>query len=59
VQYYDATTYFCPGGICSTNAPDGELLYHDPWHLSAVGSWKLGELIVRTAGVPEPFTLLR
>ena len=59
VKYYDATTYFCPGGICSTNAPDGELLYYDPWHLSAAGSWKLGELIVRTTGVPEPFALLR
>ena len=59
VQYYDATTYFCPGGICSTNAPDGELLYYDPWHLSAAGSWKLGQLILRTTGVPELFALLR
>lgn len=59
VKYFDATAYLCPGGICSTNAPDGELLYYDRTHLSAVGSWKLGELIVRTTGVPEPFTLLR
>jgi peptidoglycan/LPS O-acetylase OafA/YrhL len=58
VRYFDANSYLCPDGTCSARTPDGEVLYYDPSHLSLAGSWKLGEWIVHSSGVPEAFDLV-
>lgn len=55
VTYFDANTYLCPKGVCASATPDGAMLYYDPSHLSLTGSWKLGETIFHSAGVPPAF----
>lgn len=58
VQYFDATHYLCPDGICSTHGRDGEPLYYDQSHLSMSASWKLGDEILMMDGVPVVFKLI-
>ncbi len=55
VRYFDATAYLCPNGTCSAHGDDGVALYYDKSHLTMAGSWKLGQRIVSTDGVPEVF----
>ena len=58
VRYYDATSFLCASGVCSTSDADGQILYYDISHLSLAGSWSLGERIVHQDGVPEVFAAL-
>lgn len=59
VAYFDATSYLCPQGVCSTHDAAGNKLYYDHGHLSVPGGWKLGEAIVAAQGVPAPFAMAR
>lgn len=55
VHYFDATSYLCPNGLCSAYSTDGEQIYFDRSHLSMSGSWKLGQQIYATEGIPKAF----
>jgi len=55
VRYFEVTRYLCPTQLCSGYGRDGEALYYNEDHLTMVGSWKLGEKILATDGVPDVF----
>jgi peptidoglycan/LPS O-acetylase OafA/YrhL len=55
IQYFDVSGYLCPHGLCSAYGSDGEILYYDSDHLTMVGSWRLGNKILTTDGVPNQF----
>ncbi|SNS81813.1 Peptidoglycan/LPS O-acetylase OafA/YrhL, contains acyltransferase and SGNH-hydrolase domains [Noviherbaspirillum humi] len=55
VHYFDPVRYICPNASCSTHLSDGIQLYFDRSHISIPGSWRLGEVIYATEGVPEAF----
>lgn len=58
VKYYQITEYLCPAGQCSAFNHQTKPLYYDANHLSASGSWEIGEAIYKNEGVPFPFTLI-
>jgi peptidoglycan/LPS O-acetylase OafA/YrhL len=55
VSYFDIGPYLCPNGTCTAFDGEGRALYYDSSHLSMPASWQLGEMIVRSVGVPGPF----
>jgi peptidoglycan/LPS O-acetylase OafA/YrhL len=55
VEYFEVTPYLCPKGDCRAFDTDGEPLYYDQNHLTLAASWKLGNQIVHSDGVPAPF----
>jgi peptidoglycan/LPS O-acetylase OafA/YrhL len=55
VEYFDATSFLCPGGLCSAFGPDGQPIYFDSGHLTVQGSRKLGDQILHGSGIPSPF----
>lgn len=55
VEYFDATNYLCPGGLCSAFNEAGEPIYYDSSHLTVTGSRALGEQILLREGVPSAF----
>lgn len=55
VAYFDVSPYLCKNGMCSAFDEEGDLLYYDVGHLSVEGSWKIGEKILRSGGIPAPF----
>lgn len=55
VFYMDIDAVVCPAGICD-NFMDGVNLYYDTGHLSMIGSWKIGEHIVRNGLTPDFFS---
>jgi peptidoglycan/LPS O-acetylase OafA/YrhL len=59
VSYFDVGPYLCPNGTCAAFDGEGRALYYDSSHLSMPASWQLGELIVRSVGVPRPFTRIQ
>ncbi len=58
VEYFDMTPYLCPDGTCRSSGSDGEPLYYDASHISMAASWKLGEEIQDTYGMPPPLAAL-
>ena len=57
VTYFDATSYLCPNGVCSTHSAGGEQLYYDYGHLSVPGGRLLGQAILEKQGLPPPFRI--
>ncbi len=58
VDYFEATSYVCPGGVCSTTGMDGLPRYFDQSHLTMEASFKLGRQVVASEGVPRPFATI-
>lgn len=54
IFYMDIDDPVCPAGVCD-NFMGGVNLYYDPEHLSMIGSWKIGEHIVRNRLIPDFF----
>ena len=55
VDYFEVTSYVCPGGVCSTTGLDGLPRYFDQSHLTMEASFKLGRQVVEREGVPRQF----
>jgi peptidoglycan/LPS O-acetylase OafA/YrhL len=55
VSYFEITPYLCTNGRCDASAPDGEPLYYDSSHLSMAASWRLGQELLASHGVPAVF----
>lgn len=58
VNYFDANSYLCPSGICSSFDSEMEPIYYDSSHLTLKYSEKLGSKIIESEGVPKPFSLI-
>jgi hypothetical protein len=56
VEYFDINSYICSGDLCSAFDTTGIPLYFDSEHLSLPASWKIGERVLQTEGVPTPFS---
>jgi|TARA_R100000005_G_C4995721_1_gene202614 peptidoglycan/LPS O-acetylase OafA/YrhL len=56
IEYYDFNKYICPTGTCNAYDEQGLPVYRDRSHLAIEASWRIGEKIIQTEGVPFPFS---
>jgi hypothetical protein len=55
VDYFDPNEYLCPNQTCAVFGEDGLSWYFDPYHISIPASWRLGNEILGSEGVPPAF----
>lgn len=58
VKYFDPTPYLCFHGHCPAFDAEGNPTYYDSEHLNLPASWRLGNRILLSDGVPDVFRIV-